>query len=703
MNKIKYLALAMILALVGTSCEDMLTVDTGDKLYENGNDTLYSYLGIMKCMQDVAERQIILNELRGDLVSTTEYITDTLHAISNFDDPQDGSCSMLNISSYYSIINNCNFYLHYADTSRVKRNIKFMKPEYAQVAAVRAWAYLQLVQNYGSVPFITEPVKDLGIIKRFDYKNRQADKDNLIDLILETGIEDFIDTEYPTYETFNNGSSDISARMLCIPIRLVLADMYLLRGQDEADYRQAAQYYYDFLKKINGIVRAGNCTATENRNANEEDDTEEKYTLSAGSWGGYANTLSGNAESNEVICFIPSSANKQFGTMLTRVADIYGYTPTSRQNTNITENVAANTESATTSGAITVDATYKAQVAPSGAYFTLNNAQTYIYYDMALSTPRLEAYESGDARYGGSTEKILEDGEAYYLCAKAAKGRQFYYAIPLYRRTQIWLRLAEAINRAGFPEFAFAILKDGLCADNMPEKATRFIYTPVVDENGDTVYVQATNPITGAPITRPELDEEGNVIDVPVMTILNDTTEEEYLRLNQYGAMNYVDSLELRDFFLDFTNEIWDDNYGLHARGCGYGSWTGTIKSTNITGYHDSIYYDYNKLLVEKYGVDPAGNKADIIDAVENIICDEMGLELAFEGSRFTDLVRMAEHKMASGKDGAGWLADKIANRNIKYNRFTEKTVGERNEELYNKLLNKENWYFTKPAWDVKK
>jgi hypothetical protein len=43
-----------------SSCEDMMTIETGDKQYTNANDTLYSYLGIMRAVQDVAERQVIL-------------------------------------------------------------------------------------------------------------------------------------------------------------------------------------------------------------------------------------------------------------------------------------------------------------------------------------------------------------------------------------------------------------------------------------------------------------------------------------------------------------------------------------------------------------------------------------------------------------------------------------------------------------------
>lgn len=282
-----------LLAGITTSCEDMLTVDTGDKSYVNANDTLYSYLGIMKCMQDVAERQVILGELRGDLVSSTEYATDTLYAISHFENPADGSCSMLQASDYYNIINNCNFYIANADTSAVKSNIKYMLPEYAQVHSIRAWAYLQLVKNYGSVPFITEPISSLGIIKEFDYSANQVTKDNLVDKLLETGLADFVDTNYPSYGSWNNGFTDISSRLCFIPIRLVLGDLYLLRGAGESDYRTAAKYYYEYLRNTSSTVPVNYITAFRSRASSDGFNY-----ASVGTWS-YASTYNYLA-SNEV-------------------------------------------------------------------------------------------------------------------------------------------------------------------------------------------------------------------------------------------------------------------------------------------------------------------------------------------------------------------------------------------------------------------
>lgn len=680
------MAFALFAGVFTTSCEDMLTVDTGDKSYENANDTLYSYLGIMRCMQDVAERQVLLGELRGDLVSSTEFTTDTLYAISNFDRPQDGSCSMLQISDYYNVINNCNFYIANADTSAIKSNVKYMIPEYAQVQAIRAWAYLQLVKNYGSVPFITRPVDNLGVIKEFDYNANQATKDNLVDLLLAEGLDKYLDTRYPSYGNWNNGAVNISSRLGFIPVRLVLGDLYLLRGAGESDYRAAARYYYDYLLKTNSAVTPQYARMTPNRLSA----TGYSYSSFNG-LGSYANTyqyegssLGSNGSYSygiEVISSIPGSANKGFGTMLTRVADVFGYIPTSSQSSDTSTDDSGNEETST-SGAISVNSTYRRQYAPSVAYEGLNRAQTYVHYEFTGGADALRTdYECGDARYYASIGETTYDGESYKLCAKAAKGRTFYYTIPLYRKTLVWLRLAEAINRAGYPEFAFAILKDGLNGDNIPKVQTRTVKQTVIDET------------TGLPL----VDDEGNEVFEEV--------EEQYLVYNSQDALYYVKDIEkVEEFnaFLDFSNTLWESNFGIHARGCGYGSWATQNKVTNLTGKLDSTVYTYDSLLIKQQGLDlEVATKEEIINAVENIIVDELALETAFEGNRFTDLVRIAEHKNASGFNGTQWLADKVASRGMRVDPLNpEVVVGERDESLYGKLQDQANWYFDKPEWD---
>lgn len=706
-----------------------MTVETGDKAYQNAQDTLYSYLGIMRCMQDVAERQVILGEIRGDLVSSTDYTTDTLFAISNFEDPKDQSCSMLQVSDYYNVINNCNFYLHHADTSAIKSNIKYMVPEYAQVKAIRAWAYLQLVKNYGSVPFITEPISSLDVIKNFEYQANLVNKDNLIDRLLEDGLAQFVDTRYPQYGnkdnqygSWSNGYTDISARLCFIPIRVILGDLYLLRGASESDYKKAAQYYYDFLNNEVTPLAPQYCTA--NRVLSE---TIYRTTTSWGSWGG---TYYYDESDNEVVSLIPGSANGALGKMLTRVSDIYGYTPSSAQSQdkgvgddgNDRTDANGNTEFEV-AGAISVSKNWKRQFGPSKAYQGYNEAQTYVNYVTTTATPTISTIENCDARFGYSVEDFTHEGEAYPLCSKSAKGAQFFYTIPIYRKSLIWLRLAEAINRAGYPEFAFGILKDGLNQYSIPTIREFMNINLHVTEIEGTEYYSKYNADLDITVYQNASGEDATYYyynenqefapyesDVKGSKWKNemDTLRYNAMYYGDHNAMYYVtDSTRLADFnsFLDFKNQNWNSTYGIHAKGCGYGTWTSSNTgeiTTNISGTRDAGVYDYATLL-KAQGVDcETASIEDIINAVENIIVDELALETAFEGNRFTDLVRIAEHKNSSGYEGTEWLARKIANRNYRPATMQNAAQGAFDDAIYNKLLNTKNWYFSLPAWSVK-
>ena len=674
--KIKHIAIACLasigVGLTVTSCEDMLDMNTGDKSTVNANDTLYSYLGILKNVQNLAEREVILNELRGDLISPTTYMTDTLYDIANFNDPKDGSCSMLQISDYYAVINNCNLYLRNADTLAVKNNEKFMLPEYAQVQAIRAWTYMKLVETYGSVPYISEPVNSFDVINKFEYDKNLVDKDNLVDRLVADGLTKYVDTRYPVYGSYENGATNINSQLCYFPIRLILGDLYLLRGRDTDDYRTAAQYYYDYLRNTKTPTTRSYCSAYKLRGFVDENN-QYSYSVTNG-WGAQAANYT--SDNFEMITIIPSSANKQFGTMITRIADIYGYTPTSSQNTETGTDDDGN-ETTSSSGAIRVVRNIESQTTPSAAYKNISNAQSYVYWN--TNTEEVDYYTCGDARHYRATETFSYDGNVYTLASKAARGSEFYYAVPVYRKTVVWLRLAEAINRSGFPQLAFAILKDGLSDYSLPDtKATRTEITIRTDEDGNPLH-----------------DEDGKV--------LRDTTVINYTRYESNGALHYVDSAQVANFYLDFTDDVFNNNYGVHARGCGFGNWTSTTNSmlrTNISGYNDSIVFDYAPRLKAE-GVDiETASQEDIINAVENIISDELALEASFEGYRFPDLVRMALHKNASGYEGTKWLAEKIADRGIlNPTKEGETVTGSRDESLYTKLLDQKNWFFTKPAW----
>ena len=91
---------------------------------------------------------------------------------------------------------------------------------------------------------------------------------------------------------------------------------------------------------------------------------------------------------------------------------------------------------------------------------------------------------------------------------------------------------------------------------------------------------------------------------------------------------------------------------------------SGTVISMdNMNDYYDPALKEYRLGLIEEAakGSPVGATKADTINAVEDLICDEMALELAFEGNRFGDLTRIARHKnraaLYGGNYGSEWLA----------------------------------------------
>ena len=164
---ISLLICCMTLGMVSTSCQDMLTPNSDRHAYDVAQDTLYSYWGVIKSLQGIAERYVILNECRGDLVDGSSYVSDTIAAIINFgkngyeDKYKDGACTYLKVSDYYHVINSCNSYIARCDTAKkvsTGQQSSYMLREYAQVLAIRAWVYMQLVYAYGNVPFYTKPM-----------------------------------------------------------------------------------------------------------------------------------------------------------------------------------------------------------------------------------------------------------------------------------------------------------------------------------------------------------------------------------------------------------------------------------------------------------------------------------------------------------------------------------------------------------------
>ena len=433
-NKI-IIAVCVICGLV--SCADFFDQESEHIIFSdqnhlnNATDTIYSVTGILNKLQALADRTILLGEARGDLVDVTDATSNDLREVAQFNI---GDENMYNRpSDYYAVINNCNYFIANVDTAlKNNRNEYIFMKEYAAVKAIRAWTYLQLVLNYGSVPFVTEPIltKDQSEADYPRYDLQAVCEYFISDL---QPLAERYGREYPGYGEIRNTDS----RFFWFPLNIVLGDLHLWAGSatgSNSHYRDAALSYYNYINDRNGMNSAypsGISLVT--------------YTPGNTTWNGV--TMWGSLMANESY-----SDNAELITM------IPGDSIRAEGNYSELRNVFNSRE----------ENQYKVSLTPSTGLIQLSEAQAHCCVSSngqnALYTPQgLPNHRSGDLRF----RSTYSDGYTYDRVTGNRIETQYIGKydsrnVHIYRRQMVYLRMAEALNLAGFPRMAFQILSQGL-------------------------------------------------------------------------------------------------------------------------------------------------------------------------------------------------------------------------------------------------
>lgn len=429
-------------AFVACSDSDSELVAFGDdNTLSSPNDTVYSLIGIINKLQVVADRTILLGELRGDLTALTPDATTDLQQLAGFS-VADGN-PYNDARDYYAIIQNCNYYLATADTSLTIRGRKVFEKEYAVVKTYRAWTYLQLALNYGSVPFYTQPIMtekeaDPGLYPRYDVRQ-------VADYFI-SDLAPWLDTELPAYGDIES----LPSQKFYIPTRLLVADLCLWSGR----YAEAARHYHDWLTRQGSTQPTGLNASSEWRNA-DFIDTEVV--------GGSFASQFGSTTSPELIAYIPMMSQPYDG-VVSYLTDVFNST---------------------------ADNNYYYQATHSRALDELSAAQTWTAVRSNPVNPALRDTLSPPADKVYTNELLRGDLRLYdtYALTSAASAASSAYAtvrqtcrkyserriVRLYRLQHVYLRYAEALNRAGHPEAAFLVLKRGLCDDNLTGVGVSYI------------------------------------------------------------------------------------------------------------------------------------------------------------------------------------------------------------------------------------
>ena len=605
-----------VLAIGGfASCADFFDQESehvvfSDKDHLNSaTDSIYSVIGILNKLQAIGDRTVLLGEVRGDLVDLTTDANSDLRDVSLFNIGDDNKYN--NPTDYYAIINNCNYFIAKADTAlKNNRNEYIFMKEYAAVKAIRAWTYLQLVLNYGSVPFVTEPIlSKLEAEQNYPKYDLQAVCQYFINDLMP--LTDRWADEYPGYGNIRS-LRDGASRLLFFPINVVLGDLNLWLASatgSQATYREAAIRYYKYISQRNGDNSAypigmgytmwspGSTTWNSYRTANSGDWSDEEY-----------------GQNTELITIIAGDSIRAEG------------------NYSELRNLFYSRE----------DNDYHVSIVPSQGMFELSESQancclatngTSFYY----APTDLADHKTGDLRlywsysWGQATNRLT--GERFDV---SYVEKQSFQNIHIYRRTQVYLRLAEALNGAGFPRAAFSILSTGL--NNEVYETSVYPYC----SESDSIWISQLD----FPETRYGIITAQDITNTSGSTTANHNT------------------------------------MGIHSRGSGWTPYNETYRLPEAEPIPE-VDEEGNPIeglfVIEKDTPELVQKQTAFVDS---LLLNENGLEMAFEGPRFYDIMRFAMRQ----SNPEQFLAEKVAARRGKNNI---------DEGLKSRLMDKRNWYLT--------
>ena len=427
---------SLLLAVGGllTSCSDMMDVDNGRVAYDeqhridNPNDSVYSVMGILAQMQRVADRVVLMGELRADLMTVDgQYASTELQDIEQLSYANDNTYAA--DRDFYAIINNCNYILQHMDTSLVEGQTAVMLPEYAQVKTLRAYTYWQMAQIFGQVSYFTESLTNMNApLGLGSHAMRELSIDALAPILIAE-LEPLVQVRPLDYGSVDGWNST----EFFLPTRMLLADLYLYSNR----YEEAAQTYYDLIQQRRLTVSGGyaNTWATVARTA--------------------LNANNRQAFRNEVITRqVFDSDLRALHSQLCKLT--YSEQPALLPAEHFTAWMQQRTHFHTDNGQA-ISRYFTGDLRGVAEYSTGKQTAQAFGPAEAEQIPRAKASTLLITKYFNNLEGSTSD----------RLDQRTLRSLPMLRPATVYLRYAEAINRAGYPTAAFAVLKYGLSSQTL--------------------------------------------------------------------------------------------------------------------------------------------------------------------------------------------------------------------------------------------
>jgi hypothetical protein len=234
------IGLALVFSTGFWSCSKLLDappkdVLTEENMYRNVFDADAAVIGVYGKFMNLSERYVVLNELRADLLTVTSASGDYLRQLDAHNIAPDNPYA--NPRPFYEVIVNCNDVLHNFDIMLRDKKLKLEEynMRYSDIAALRCWVYLQLGIQFGSVPYITNPLADAADIGQLANAPRLP-LTRLLDSLIKK-MENLPYTQpYPATASLVTAVDGYSTNRFFTNKQIIAGQLYLWKG----DYHHAA-------------------------------------------------------------------------------------------------------------------------------------------------------------------------------------------------------------------------------------------------------------------------------------------------------------------------------------------------------------------------------------------------------------------------------------------------------------------------------
>jgi hypothetical protein len=235
--------LSVVIGMSILSCDETFDIApkdaiTYEQMYRNVYDADGVVIGIYGKFLNVLDRYIILNELRADMADVTENADEYLIQLSTHSVTEDNPYA--DPRPFYEVILNCNDALKNFDIMLAERKLDQSQYDqrYSDILALRCWLYFQMGIQYGTIPYITDPIENINDLDDESLYPR-VDFNELLNTLI-TAMESLpYKRPYPTGSTLRTTMDTYSTEKIFINKYSLLGDLYLWRG----DYTSAATAY----------------------------------------------------------------------------------------------------------------------------------------------------------------------------------------------------------------------------------------------------------------------------------------------------------------------------------------------------------------------------------------------------------------------------------------------------------------------------